>query len=69
MEDGWAEADNNIADNALRMLCLGRKNWLLFPSDHGGERGESLYSLMGTCKLNSVDLESYLRYVLEVIAD
>ncbi|KOZ16180.1 protein encoded within IS, partial [Escherichia coli] len=37
--------------------------------DHGGERGAPLYSLIGTCKLNDVDPESYLRHVLGVIAD
>lgn len=29
-EDGWAEVDNNIAENALRMVSLGRKNFLFF---------------------------------------
>jgi transposase len=62
-DDGWAEADNNIAENALRMVSLGRKNYLFFGSDHGGERGALLYSLIGTCKLNGVEPESYLRYV------
>ncbi|WP_170692343.1 transposase, partial [Escherichia coli] len=42
---------------------------LFFGSDHGGERGALLYSLIGTCKLNDVDPESYLRHVLGVIAD
>ncbi|HAI9571864.1 TPA: helix-turn-helix domain-containing protein [Escherichia coli] len=59
----------NIAENALRMVSLGRKNYLFFGSDHGGERGALLYSLIGTCKLNGVEPESYLRYVLDVIAD
>lgn len=68
-EDAWAEADNNIAENALRMVSLGRKNWLFFGSDHGGKRGAQLYSLIGTCKLNGVDPESYFRHVLDVIAD
>ena len=68
-DDGWAEADNNIAENALRMVSLGRKNYLFFGSDHGGERGALLYNLIGTCKLNGVEPESYLRYVLDVIAD
>ena len=68
-EDGWVEVDNNIAENALRLVSLGRKNWLFFGSDHGGERGASLYSLIGTCKLNGVDPERYLHYVLDVIAD
>ncbi|MCL9339051.1 transposase, partial [Salmonella enterica subsp. enterica serovar Enteritidis] len=68
-EDGWVEVDNNIAENALRLVSLGRKNWLFFGSDHGGERGASLYSLIGTCKLNGVDPERYLHHVLDVIAD
>ncbi|MNB84298.1 Transposase IS66 family protein [compost metagenome] len=68
-DDGWAEADNNIAENALRMVSLGRKNYLFFVSDHGGERGALLYSLIGTCKLNGVDPERYLHHVLDIIAD
>ncbi|ELO0519283.1 IS66-like element ISEc8 family transposase, partial [Escherichia coli] len=48
--DGWVEIDNNIAENALRAVSLGRKNFLFFGSDHGGERGALLYSLIGTCK-------------------
>ncbi|VFS26211.1 Transposase and inactivated derivatives [Serratia liquefaciens] len=67
--DGWVEIDNNIAENALRAVSLGRKNFLFFGSDHGGERGAQLYSLIGTCKLNDVAPESYLRHVLGVIAD
>lgn len=68
-EDGWAEVDNNIAENALRLVSLGRKNWLFFGSDHGGERGALLYSLIGTCRLNGVDPERYLHQVLGMIAD
>ena len=67
--NGWVEIDNNIAENALRAVSLGRKNFLFFGSDHGGERGALLYSLIGTCKLNDVDPESYLRHVPGVIAD
>ncbi|AXM04905.1 hypothetical protein DKG79_26410 (plasmid) [Escherichia fergusonii] len=32
--DGWVEIDNNIAENALRAVSLGRKNFLFFGSDH-----------------------------------
>lgn len=69
VQDGWAEVDNNLAENALRTVSLGRKNFLFFGSDHGGERGALLYSLLGTCRLNGVDPEHYLRHVLDVIAD
>lgn len=48
---------------------MGRKNFLFFGSDHGGELGALLYSLLGTCRLNGGDLEHYLRHVLNVIAD
>lgn len=67
--DGWAEPDNNLAENALRTVSLGRKNYLFFGSDHGGDRGAQLYGLIGSCRLNGVDPEHYLRHVLSVIAD
>ncbi len=61
--------DNNIAENALRGVALGRKNWLFAGSDRGGERAAVLYSLIGTCRLNGVDPEAWLRYVLSHIHD
>lgn len=54
-ENGWAEIDNNIAENALRGVALGRKNWLFAGSDAGGERAAILYSLLGTSKFNGVE--------------
>ena len=68
-ENGWVEVDSNIAGNALRLVSLGRKNFLFFGSDHGGGRGALLYSLLGTCRLNGVEPEHYLRHVLNVSAD
>jgi hypothetical protein len=47
----------------------GRKNWLFAGSDDGGERAAAIYTLLGTAKLNDLNPESYLRYVLERIAD
>jgi hypothetical protein len=68
-DDGRLEADNNAAERALRAVALGRKNWLFAGSDDGGERAAALYTLIGTAKLNELDPEGYLRYVLERIAD
>ncbi|WP_251301871.1 IS66 family transposase [Escherichia coli] len=34
-DDGLAEADNNAAERALRAVCLGKKNFMFFGSDHG----------------------------------
>ena len=68
-EDGLVEIDNNAAERTLRAVTLGRKNFLFFGSDHGGDRGAMLYSLIGTCKLNGIDPEAYLRHILSVLAD
>jgi hypothetical protein len=68
-EDGRLEIDNNAAERALRAVALGRKNWLFAGSDDGGERAAAIYTLLGTAKLNDLNPESYLRYVLERIAD
>lgn len=67
--NGWVEIDNNIAENALRSVAVGRKNWLFAGSDSGGERAAILYSLIGTCRLNGVEPEAWLRYVINHIAD
>jgi len=69
LHDGRLELDNNAAERALRAVALGRKNFLFLGADTGGERAEAIYSLIGTAKLNGVDPEAYLRYVLERIAD
>lgn len=69
LDDGRIEVDNNAAERALRCVALGRKNYLFLGSDAGGERAATLYSLLGTAKLNDINPEAYLRHVLTVIAD
>jgi transposase len=68
-DDGRIEIDNSVAERALRAVALGRKNYLFAGSDRGGDRAATFYSLIGTAKLNGLDPEAYLRYVLEHIAD
>jgi transposase len=68
-DDGRAELDNNAAERALRCIALGRKNHLFAGADTGGERAAGIYSLIGSAKLNDIDPEAYLRYVLERIAE
>jgi hypothetical protein len=67
--DGRIEIDNNAAERALRTVALGRKNFLFAGSDAGGERAAAIYSLIGSAKLNGLDPEAYLRFVIERIAD
>ncbi|MDA0571724.1 IS66 family transposase [Burkholderia gladioli] len=67
--DGRAEIDNLIAERALRGVAIGRRNYLFAGADTGGERAAAMYSLIGTARLNGLDPEAYLAYVLERIAD
>jgi len=69
VDDGQLEIDNNAAERALRVVALGRKNYLFAGSDNGGERAAAIYSLLGSAKLNGLDPEIYLQHVLERIAD
>jgi hypothetical protein len=55
---------NLIAERALRPVPVGRRNYLFAGSDAGGERAAILYGLIGTARLNGLDPEAYLRYVL-----
>ena len=48
--------------NSLRLTRLA-------VSDSGGEHAAVLYSLTGTCRLNNVEPEKWLRYVIEHIQD
>jgi transposase len=67
--DGRVEIDNNIAENTLQGVALGRKNWLFADSDKGGEAAAIIYSLLGTCTLNGVQPENWLREVLGKVGD
>jgi len=68
-QDGRLEIDNTIAERSIRGMGIGRRNFLFFGSDSGGERAAIIYSLIETCKLNNIDPQRYLQYVLERIAD
>jgi len=55
LEDGRLRPDNNLAENAIRPLALGRKNWLFAASDRGA-RATALYlGLIQSCKAYSVN--------------
>jgi len=68
-QDGRLEIDNNIAERSIRGMGVGRRNYLFFGSDSGGERAAIIYSLIESCKLNCIDPQRYLQYVIERIAD
>lgn len=67
LNDGLLEIDNNLAENSIRPIALGRKNYLFAGSERGAERAAMFYSFFGTCKKNNVNPYDWLKKVLEVI--
>lgn len=61
VEDGRYSIDNNVQENAIRPFCVGRRNWLFADTVHGANASANLYSLLQTCKVNSIDGYRYLR--------
>jgi len=62
--DGLLEIDNNLVENTIRPLALGRKNYLFAGSHNGARRAAMVYSLLGTCKLHGVNPTQWLTHVL-----
>ena len=69
VDDGRLEVSNNAAENAIRPVTLGRKNWLFAGSDAGGDRAAVFYTLIRSAKLNGLEPEAWLRDVLTRIGE
>ncbi|MGB0903059.1 IS66 family transposase [Halocynthiibacter sp.] len=69
LEHGFLELDNNTAERAVRPVTLGRKNYLFMGSEAGGDAAAVAYSLIETAKMNGVNPEAWLAWVLERIQD
>lgn len=65
--DGKLNIDNNPVENSIRPVAIGRKNYLFAGSHEAAKRSAMLYSLMGTCKLHSINPFIWLRDVLQRI--
>ena len=69
LKDGSVNIDNNAAERQIRPFAIGRKNWLFMGSPKGADAGAVLYSLIETAKLNDVNPEGYLKFLLENYID
>jgi len=67
--DGRLEIDNNLVENAIRPVAIGRKNYLFAGSHNGAHRAAMLYSFLGTCKINDVNPFEWLMDALSKIQD
>jgi len=63
--DGRLRIDNNLGENAIRPIALGRKNWLFCGNDDAAENAAIVYSMMGCCKASGVNFREWLIYFLD----
>jgi len=67
--DGRYRIDNNLAENSIRPLALGRKNYLFCKNHDAAEDAAVIYSLLGCCKALNVNFRDWMVYVLRHIHD
>ena len=65
LEDGQLEIDNNLVENSIRPLALGRKNYLFAGSHPAAQRIAMMYSFFGTCQRHQVNPYEWLKATLE----
>lgn len=64
-ETGHLPIDNNVVENCIRPIALGKKNWLFAGSERAGQRAAAIQTLLGTAKLNGLNPEEWLKDTLE----
>ena len=65
LKDGACSLSNNLSENAVRPIVMGRKNWLFSDTQDGANASMVIYSLIETAKANEIDPLMYLKYLLE----
>ena len=61
--------DNNLIENSIRPLALGRKNYLFAGSHAGAQRAAMMYSFFGSCKMQGIEPFAWLKSTLEKISN
>ncbi len=67
LENGAIRLDNNCTEAALKGPVMGKKAWLFFGNEQGGETAANLFTVMMTCKRHAIDVQAYLVDVLRRI--
>ena len=65
--DGKLKIDNNLGENAIRPIALGRKNWLFCGNHESAENAAIMYSMLGCCKARGVNFREWLVFFLNNI--
>src|SRR5215831_19100443 len=62
--DGRLEVDNNSSERTLRPCAIGRKNWMFFGNDRGGETAAILMSVLAGARRHGIEPFAYVRQLL-----
>jgi transposase len=65
LSNGQLLKDNNWIEPQMRLIALGRKNWLFAGSLRAGQRAAAVMGLIQSVKLNGHDLHAHLKDVME----
>ena len=65
LKDGACSLSNNLSENSIRPLVVGRKNWLFSDTQDGAEASMKAYTMIETAKANDLDPQKYLSFLLE----
>jgi transposase len=68
-DDGRFYIDNNLIENSIRPVALGRKNYLFAGSHEAAQRAAMVYSFLATCKINNVEPYAWFKNTLSVLPD
>ena len=69
LQHGQLELSTNLAENAIRPIALGRKNWLHLGSEGAGPRVAAIISVIETCRRLEIPPRNYLGAILPGLAD
>lgn len=64
LENGRCSFSNNLSENSVRPVVLGRKNWLFSDTQDGADASMVIFSMIETAKANGVDPQRYLEFLL-----
>lgn len=67
LTDPTIPLDNNLAEQAIRPFCVGKKNWKLIDTIHGAQASAVLYSIVETSKANDLNIYQYFKHLLTEI--
>lgn len=59
-QTGFLPIDNNLVENTIRPIAIGKKNWLFTGSERAGQRAAAIQTLFGTAQLNGLDPAAWL---------